>query len=105
MKSNRATNSSGNIFRDLGLPDADEHALKADMVIRLARLIQKGGLNQSEAATKLGIHQPDLSKLLRGHFEGFSLGRLFVLMQRLGSDLEIKVKPPKPNHVGRILVT
>jgi predicted XRE-type DNA-binding protein len=105
MKTNRVTSSSGNIFRDLGLPDADEHALKADIVIRLARLIEKRGLRQSEAATKIGIHQPDLSKLLRGHFDGFSLERLFVLMQRLGSDLEIKVKPPKPNHMGRILVT
>ena len=71
-------------------------------MIRLAKLIEKRGLTQSKAATITGIAQPDLSKLLRGHLEGFSLGRLFVLMQRLGSDLEIKVKPPKPNHIGRI---
>ena len=72
----RVIHGSGNVFKDVGLPDAEELALKADIVIKLAKLIELKGLSQSKAAAITGIAQPDLSKLLRGHFAGFSMDRL-----------------------------
>lgn len=100
----KITRSGGNIFKDIGLPNADEHAIKADIVIRLAKLIEQKGLSQSKAAILTGIAQPDLSKLLRGHFAGFSLDRLVQAILALGSDVEIRVKKPAVNRRGRARV-
>jgi predicted XRE-type DNA-binding protein len=83
---------SGNIFADLGLPDADEHMLKAQLVMYIGGRIEELGLTQQAAAKRMGVKQPDVSRILRGRFGGFSLERLFGLMRALGSDVEIKVK-------------
>jgi predicted XRE-type DNA-binding protein len=53
----------------------------------------------------MGLKQPDVSKLLRGKFEGFSLERLLFFVRTLGSDVEIKIKPSKPKQEGKLLVT
>jgi len=100
----KIVSSSGNIFKDIGLPNAEEHAIKADIVIKLAKLIELKGLTQSKAATITGIAQPDLSKLLRGHFAGFSMDRLVQAILSLGSDVEIRVKRPAPHRRGRARV-
>ena len=100
----KVTRSSGNVFKDIELPDADEHAIKADIVIRIAKLIEMKGLSQSKAAALTGIAQPDLSKLLRGHFSGFSMDRLVQAILALGSDVEIRVKKPAANRRGRARV-
>jgi predicted XRE-type DNA-binding protein len=68
-------------------------------------MIESNNLTQGQAATKMGLRQPDVSKLLRGRFEGFSLERLLYFVRALGSDVEIKIKPSKPKQEGRILVT
>ena len=81
----KTTRSSGNIFKDIGLPDAEEHALKADIVIGLAKLIEGKKLSQVKAARLTGISQPDLSRLLRGHFVGFSMDRLLQALLALGA--------------------
>jgi predicted XRE-type DNA-binding protein len=102
--SRKVTASSGNVFKDIGLPDADEHAVKADIVIKLAKLIETKGLSQSRAAVLSGIAQPDLSKLLRGHFAGFSMDRLLQAILALGADVEIRVKKPAAHRRGRARV-
>lgn len=71
---------SGNIFADLGLPNAEEHLLKATLVVQLHRLIRARKLTQTAAAKIAGIKQPDLSKMLRGHYQGFSLERLMRML-------------------------
>jgi predicted XRE-type DNA-binding protein len=85
---------SSNIFADLGLPDADEHMLKARLVMLIDKMIEQAGLTQQAAAKRMGISQPDVSNLLRGRFAGFSLERLLGFVRALGSDVEIKVKRP-----------
>lgn len=92
MKQTTVTRGGGNIFADLGLPNADEHMLKARLVICIDKMIEQTGLTQQAAAKKMGISQPDVSNLLRGRFEGFSLERLLGFVRALGSDVEIKVK-------------
>jgi predicted XRE-type DNA-binding protein len=62
---------SGNIFADLGLPNAEEHRLKAALVVQLSRLIKERKLSQVDAAKLLGVKQPDLSNILRGHYRGY----------------------------------
>jgi predicted XRE-type DNA-binding protein len=90
-KNQTVTRGSGNIFADLGLPDADEHMLKARVVMFIDKRIAQLGLTQQAAADRMGISQSDVSKMLRGRFENFSLERLLRLVRLLGSDVEIKV--------------
>ena len=102
MATNRVTRGSGNIFADLGLPDADEHMLKARVIMLIAAIIEQQGLSQTAAAARMGIKQPDVSKLLKGRFEGFSLERLLAFARHLGSDVEIRVKPAIKQRQGRM---
>ena len=83
---------SGNVFADLGLPDADAHLLKAELVTRIDRIIRQRGLKQVEAAKLLGLSQPDVSRLLRGNFREYSMERLFRLLTALGRDVNIVIR-------------
>jgi predicted XRE-type DNA-binding protein len=101
MAHSKVTRSSGNIFADLGLRNASEHELKARIVLTLERTIKDLGLTQLGAADRTGIAQPDLSKILRGNFSGFSLERLLGAVTKLGSDVEIKIKARRNNRAGQ----
>ncbi len=98
---------SGNIFADLGLPNAEEHQLKAALVVQLHRLIKARKLTQSAAVKLIDIKQPDLSNILRGHYQGFSLARLMRMLTALDQDVEITVRPRrgKSKQGGRITFT
>jgi predicted XRE-type DNA-binding protein len=76
--------SSGNIFQDLGLPHPEERLLRAELAHRIATIIEDRHLTQREAATLMGINQPKVSALLRGHLEGFSFERLARCLVALG---------------------
>jgi predicted XRE-type DNA-binding protein len=91
MKRPVSTKSGGNVFADIGLPDADVSLLKADLIIGITDLIKKKGLTQSQAAKVMGLAQPDVSKLMRGHFAGFSYERIFGCLTALGENVTIKV--------------
>lgn len=95
---------SGNIFADLGLPDADELLLKAQIVVALRGLITARKLTQTEAAKRIGIGQPDLSNVLRGRFRGYSTERLMRMLTAFGQDIDITVQPRrgKSKQGGRI---
>lgn len=90
---NQVVSSSGNVFADLGLPDADEHLLKAEIVVQLKRLIEAKKLTQTKAAGLLGIAQGDLSNVLRGRFRGFTVERLMRLLTAFDQDIDIHIKP------------
>ena len=66
MSKARSTKSSGNVFADIGMPGAEEHLAKADLVIGIAAIIRSKGLSQTAAAKLIGIAQPDVSRLMRG---------------------------------------
>ena len=85
--------SSGNIFADLGLPNAEELLLKAQIVSEIADAMKSRKLTQSKVAALTGTAQPDLSNLMRGRFKGFSVERLMVMLTGLGRDVEITVRP------------
>jgi predicted XRE-type DNA-binding protein len=95
--------SSGNVFADLGLPNPEERLLKANIVNELHRLIGARGLTQVKAAKLIGIHQPDLSHLLRGEFDDYSAERLMKMLTEFEQDIEITMKPHgKAGRRGRI---
>ena len=84
---------SGNVFADLGLPDADKLKIKSGLVIEITKAVRKLGLTQDEAARRMGITQPKVSGMLRGDFSNLSERKLMDCLNRLGYDIEIKVKP------------
>jgi predicted XRE-type DNA-binding protein len=94
---------SGNVFADLRLPNPEELLLKASIVSELHRLIKQRGLTQVKAAKVIGIHQPDLSLLLRGDLDDYSVGRLMKMLTMFEQDVEIVMKPNrKAGKPGRI---
>jgi predicted XRE-type DNA-binding protein len=84
--------SSGNVFADAGLPNAEEHLVKAQLVYKIDTLMKERGLTQVEAARLFGVKQPDVSKMVRGEFRQFSVERLMRFLVELGQDVEITVK-------------
>ena len=95
--------SSGNVFADLSLPDADKLKIKTGLVIEIRKAIRQQGLTQHEAATRMGITQPKVSGMMRGDFSNLSERKLMDCLNRLGYDIEIKVKPAsKP--VGHLML-
>ena len=83
--------SSGNVFADLGFPDADTHLFKAQLVSTIAKLVKDQGLTQTVAAERIGMAQPDVSKMLKGQFRSISVERLLRCIMALGSSVEIKI--------------
>ena len=89
---------SGNVFADLGLPNADEMLAKAELAQKIGAIISRRRLTQADAAKLLGVDQPKVSALLRGHLSGFSFERLMRFLILLGRDVEIVVKEPRPSR-------
>ena len=85
--------SSGNVFADVGLPDADKLKIKSGLVIEITKAVRNLGLSQEEASRRMGLPQPKLSGLLRGDFSNVSERKLMDCLNRLGYDIEIKVRP------------
>ena len=95
---------SGNVFADLGFPDADAHLVKADLVSRIDDIVRDRGLTQTEAARLMGLSQPDVSRLLRGDFREYSLERLLRLLNALGRDIDIIIRKPSSADGGRLRI-
>jgi len=85
--------SSGNLFADLKLPNAEQLKVKARLAIEIQRAIERLCLSQQKAALRMGISQSQLSALLRGEFDDISEHQLMSYLNRLGYDIEIKVQP------------
>ena len=85
--------SSGNVFSDLGVANADDHKLKAELASKIDGLLKARRMKQREAAELFGVRQPDISKMLRGDFRQFSVERLLRFLVNLDQDVEIKIRP------------
>jgi predicted XRE-type DNA-binding protein len=89
------TESSGNVFADLGLPNPKQELTKAELTLKLYRISKQRGMTQAEAGRALGIKQPHVSLLMRNRAGSFSVGRLMEFLAALGQDVEIAVRPSR----------
>lgn len=96
--------SSGNVFADLGLPNADKLKIKSGLTIEIAKAIRERGLTQAEAAKRMGLTQPKVSSLLHGEFSNFSERKLMDCLNRLGYDIEIRVRETA-EPIGHLMLT
>ena len=85
--------SSGNVFADLGLEDAEELLVRAQIGFHVATLIENRNLKQREAANLLNIAQPDVSHLMNGHFSRFTTDKLLDFLRRLDQKVTIEISP------------
>jgi len=99
--------STGNVFADLEVPDADAALAKAELARRSCAILAARKLTQAQAAAILGIDQPKVSALIRGKLDGFSTERLFRFLNALGQDVEIVVRPrrQKSGHASTRVVS
>ena len=96
---------SGNVYQDIGVPNAEENLVKAALVFKIDTIMKDRGLKQVEAAGLFGVRQPDVSKMLRGEFRQFSVERLLLFLVALDQDVEIVVRPHRGrNHAAALQV-
>jgi predicted XRE-type DNA-binding protein len=93
--------SSGNVFADLSLPDPDKLKIKSGLVVQMTKAMRKLGLTQLEAGLRMGLPQAKVSNLMRGDFDNVSERKLMDCLNRLGYDVEIKVRPTR-QRMGRL---
>ena len=97
--------SSGNIYEDLEIPNANEMRIKSQLSAKIGEIIKARHLTQSQASEILGLSQPKLSEMLRGKFRGISEAKMMECLSHLGRDVQIVVKPaPRSRKEGRIEV-
>lgn len=88
---------STNVFADLGFENPEEELFKADLTAEIARIIKRKKLTQTQVAEMLGVDQPRISRLLKGHTNLFSIEMLMLFLNALGQDIEVSIKP-KPRR-------
>ena len=94
----RVTESSGNVFADLGLPNPEQEMLKAQLALQIYTILKSSGMTQVEIAKILGVQQPQVSLLMRNRAGNFSVGRLMEFLTALRQDVEITVRPARKEH-------
>jgi predicted XRE-type DNA-binding protein len=101
----KAQESTGNIFADIGLEDAEKMEVKARLAFKISEIITHRHMTQTQASKVLGMPQPKLSGMLRGQFRGISEAKMLECLNRLGRDVQIVVKKAKrPNAIGHTSV-
>ena len=99
------TRGTGNVFADLGFPDAAERQAKLRLAYALNQELEARKISQADAAKVLGVTQPKVSALRRYKLEGFSVERLMNLLTALDQDVEIVIRrKPRSRKGGRITV-
>ena len=87
-----------NVFADLGLPGAESHFVKAQLVARMMEIMKARKLSQTAVAVITGISRPDVSNLIRGRLRGYSIDRLVGFLVALDQEVEIIVKSKQESH-------
>lgn len=103
------TNSSGNVFADLGFLNSEQELLKAKLTVKIHNLLKERNITQTEAAKLLGTTQPQISAIMRCRPVSVSAERLMGFLTTLGQDIEVSVKPAairkNKGSQGQVLVT
>ena len=96
--------SSGNIFSDLQLPDAEEKQTRVRLALAINQIMEKAHISQASAAEILQINQPKVSALANYRLEGFSVERLMHFLNALGHDVEIVIRKSRTRRSAKIVV-
>lgn len=84
---------SGNVYRDLGYPDAEARQMRAELAAEIIGILRNRKLSQRQAADITGLAQPDISRIKNADLKGFTIDRLVTVLNRLNRHVEIHVQP------------
>jgi predicted XRE-type DNA-binding protein len=99
------TPATGNVFADLGLPEAGGLLVKSALALKISRIIEERHLSQAQALVMLGIAQSKFSLIRQGRLREVSLEELCRLLTLLGCDVDIVVKDGNEGGNGHFRVT
>jgi len=103
-KTEAVTVSSESAFHALGLPDADDLLLRAELLGQVAGVVKERGLSEAHVADLTGMNRETVGALLNGRITPFSTEQLLRALNALGQDIELRITP-SPNAKGRVNVT
>jgi predicted XRE-type DNA-binding protein len=83
---------SGNVFREMGYPDADVLQLKALLAAEIIKLLDREELTVRGAQARTEMAAADFSRIRQAELGRFTLDRLMTVLNRLGSRVEVKIK-------------
>jgi predicted XRE-type DNA-binding protein len=83
---------SGNVFFDLGHPDADVEQFKALLAAEIIKALERDGLSVRGAQARTKIAAADFSRIRNADLGRFTVDRLMSIINRLGSRVEVKIK-------------
>lgn len=89
---------SGNVYRDLGMPEAETRQLRAELAAEIIRIIKSRKLSQRKAAGMTGLAQPDISRIKNADLSGFTIDRLIGVLNRLDRHVELRIRPAGRRH-------
>ena len=92
---NDITEGTGNVFADLGLPDAADRQTKTRLAMAVNAILKERRYKQAEAAAVLGIPQPKVSTLINYRLDHFSVEKLMSFLNALNRDVEIVIRPSR----------
>jgi predicted XRE-type DNA-binding protein len=85
------TISSGNIFEDLGLANAEEKLAKVKLASVLADILEQRQMTSEKAGEILGLESQQIYKLTNGILKDFTMEQLLIFLLKLGQKIEILV--------------
>jgi predicted XRE-type DNA-binding protein len=103
-KNTGVTEGTGNVFADLGMPDAVDRQTKTRLAVEINDIIKVRGLRQAVAGILLGLPQSNVSALVNYRLDGFSVERLMGFLTKLDRDIEIVIRPRRDAGEGNVSV-
>jgi predicted XRE-type DNA-binding protein len=104
MTEQSITRGSGNVFADLGRPDAQDRQTKTRLAKAVNDILATRQLRQADAARLLGIPQPRVSALVNYRLNEFSVEKLISLLTALEQDVHILIRPRAGTGIGEVSV-
>ena len=87
---------SGNVYRDLGQPDADVLQLKSLLAAEIIKSLDRRDLTVRQAQECTGIAAADFSRIRTANLGRFTVDRLMGVINRLGGRVDVAVKIRRP---------
>ena len=93
---------SGNVFRDLGLPDADTEQMKSALAAEILKAMREQALTHAATAERAHVQRADISRICKVDLDRFTIDRLVRILNRLDRRVELVVTTVAPRAVGEV---
>lgn len=100
----KVTESSGNVFEDLGIDQPEDALAKSGLALSISRIVDENGWSDHAAASEAGLESSDILNLRVGRLANYTLDRLIKILNKLGQDVEIKVSAKPSNRDAHLVV-